>query len=381
MGTTMKCVKKIKILAVFSNVDVANEFVWYAKHINKDCFHVKAVFLNTLCPQLIEDFKQYGITSTHITYHGKKSIIYAFFRLLFIMLQFKPNIVHAQLFDASFLALFTAKILGIRNRIHTRHHGNLHHIYHPHAVKYDKWINRWSKLIICPSEQTKNILVKKENVLSEKVIVIWHGFDFSFFSLDKKNELQQRYSLNKFPVIGTVSRFTEWKGIQYTISSFKKMLHQYPDAILVLAGAEGDYSHQITQMLDDIPSNNYRLIPFEKDIYSLMALFHVFVHVPVSSDAESFGQVYVEAFALGIPSIITLSGVATEEPIFAKYAEVVEYRNSEQIYQSLIKILDNYQTYVDKFKEASHTIRNSFRFENKMRSIENIYVKLYHHDS
>lgn len=75
----MKCEKKIKILAVFSNVDVANEFVWYAKHINKNCFQVKAVFLHSYIPQLIKDFEQYNIFSTHITYRGKRSLIFAFF--------------------------------------------------------------------------------------------------------------------------------------------------------------------------------------------------------------------------------------------------------------------------------------------------------------
>lgn len=376
----MKCKRKIKILAVFSNVDIANEFVWYAKYINKDCFHVKAVFLHSKKPQLIEDFKQYGIPSTYIHYRGKRSIISAFFKLLYILLKFKPEIVHAQLFDASLLALLAAKTLGIRNRIHTRHHGNLHHIYHPHAVKYDKWINRWSRLIICPSEQTKNILVEKEQVLPEKIVVIKHGFDFTFFSVDKKKELQQRYNLNNYPIIGVVSRFTEWKGIQYTIPAFKNLLNQYPEAILVLAGAEGDYSAQIIQMLNEIPRNNYRIIPFEKDIYSLMSIFHVFVHVPVCHDSESFGQVYVEAFALGIPSIITLSGIASEDPIFAEYAEVVEYRNSEQIYQSLLNILNNYATYVEKFNEARQKIHNKFGFDRKIQSIEDIYVKLYNHD-
>ncbi len=376
-ATAMKCEKKIKILAVFSNIDNANEFVWYAKHINKNCFHIKAVFLHPYMPQIIKDFEQHNIPSTHITYHGKRSFIFAFFRLLFIMLKFKPYVVHAQLFDASLLALFAAKTLGIRNRIHTRHHGNLHHIYHPHAVKYDRWVNSWSKLIICPSEQTKNIIIEKEQVLPHKVVVIKHGFDFSFFSTNKKDDLKQRYTLNQFPIIGVVSRFTEWKGIQYIIPAFKNLLHQYPEAILVMAGAEGDFTNQITHILKEIPANNFRLIRFEKDIYSLMSLFHVFVHVPVSPDAESFGQVYVEAFALAIPSIITLSGIATDDDIFAKYAEVVDYKNSKQIYQSLIKILNNYTTYINKFNEASQKIRSKYTFENKMHALEDIYLKLY----
>ncbi|MCX7863170.1 MAG: glycosyltransferase family 4 protein [Bacteroidales bacterium] len=371
----MNITKRIKIIAVFSNVSVAKEFTWYAKHIDKRHFLVTAVFLNPFKPELVNDFEKYGIKTIFIRYLGKYSVPWAFLKIMFYLIYFRPKIVHAQLFDASLIALFAAKLLCIKHRIYTRHHGELHHIYHPHAVRYDRWINRWATTIICPSNGTKNILVEKENVPSEKIVVIKHGFDFSELIANQSDEMKKKYNLTTTPIIGIVSRLTEWKGIQYVIPAFKQLLKSYNEAILVIVGSEADYTTQIIQLLDDLPKQSYRLISFEREIYSLMSAFDIFIHVPTSPAAESFGQVYVEAFALAIPSIITLSGIAVEEDVFAKYSHVVEYNNTEQIFSAIQETLSNYNHYKKQAMEASTIIKTKFDFKHKIKALEALYFK------
>ncbi len=371
--------KKIKILAVFSLIEHANEFYWYAKFLNKDMFHLVCIFLNPTITPIQNEIASLGIPCYNIFYCGKKNLVSAFFNLTKLINKIKPDIIHPQLFDASFITLTAAWLLGFKNRLHTRHHSDIHHKYHQQAVKYDKWINWLSKKIICPSEQTKNILINKESVNEKKIIVIRHGFDFKDFMYSEQTKINliQKYNIEGFPIIGIVSRFTEWKGIQYTLKSFEKILTTYPNALLLLIGAKGDYENTIKSILQKIPHQNYRIIEFEKDIYALYSTFDIFIHVPISPESETFGQIYVEAFAMGVPSIITLSGIAAEMELFKNNSFVVPYQNHEAIYQSLISIIPNLSKHKEAMLETSKETQNIFSFANKITSLESLYLSLY----
>lgn len=371
--------KKIKILAAFSLIENANEFYWYAKYLNKHKFELICIFYNPSITKIQNEISSLGISCYLIKYRGKKNFFSAFVQTCKLLLKLKPNIIHAQLFDASLIMLTVAWLLRYKNRIHTRHHSDIHHKYHPQAIKYDKWINFLSKKIICPSEQIKSFLTSKENVDLNKIIVIPHGFDFTCFQNGKlqKYDIKEKYNINGFPIIGCVSRFTEWKGVQFIISAFKRFLDYYPDSFLVMAGYKGDYESNIFELLKQIPQSHYRLIEFERNNAALFSNFDIFVHVPTSNTAETFGQIYVEAFAMSIPSVITLSGIAADDKTFCEYAEVVRYKNKNDILNALLKIAQNMDEYKKKMKVASDIIKSKYDFNNKIISIENEYLSLY----
>jgi glycosyltransferase involved in cell wall biosynthesis len=243
----------------------------------------------------------------------------------------------------------------------------MHHEYFPHVVKYDHMINYFSTKIIAVSENIRTILIEKENVQSKKINVIYHGFDLSNF--DNVNtscviELQKKYSItpNMF-VVGMISRYTHWKGIQYVIPAFKKLLKEFPQAVLVLANASGDYEIEIKSLLKNLPEGSYREILFEKDSPSLFKMFNVFVHVPIDDHSEAFGQVYVEALAAKCPSIFTISGIAKEFIIPDKNSIVVPFCNSEAIYFAMKNQL------LDPTKSES-LVLNGFNDVHKQFAIE-----------
>lgn len=371
--------KKIKVLAAFSLIENANEFYWYAQYLDKNKFELTCIFYHPSISKIQNEILSLGINCYLIKYHGKKNIFSAFFQTCKLLLKLKPNIIHAQLFDASLIMLTVAWLLRFKNRVHTRHHSDIHHKYHPQAIKYDKWINFLSKKIICPSEQIKSFLISKENVNLNKIIVVPHGFDFTYLQngILQKNNIKEKYNINGFPIIGCVSRFTEWKGVQFIIPAFKRFLDYYPNSLLVMAGYNGDYENNIFELLEQIPQSNYRLIEFEKNNAALFSNFDIFVHVPISITSETFGQIYVEAFAMSIPSIITLSGIAADDKTFYKYAKVVRYMNSIDILNALLKITQNIDDYKKKMVVASNIIKNKYDFKNKIITIENEYLSLY----
>lgn len=304
-------------------------------------FKLHFILLNSGSSVFETYLKQHQIKVDRVTYKNRKDIPIAFFKILRILIKIKPDIVHCHLIDASLIGLLASKVIGVPKRIFTRHHSTLHHLYHPHAVKIDRFINYLATDIVAISKNVKEVLIK-EDVAEKKIQLIYHGFDINRFSnvpLTEIEELQRKYGTEKkFPVIGVISRYVDWKGIQYIIPAFKKLLISFPDAYLILANATETSSH-IKALLRELPKENFKEITFENNIFALYHLFDIFVHVPIDCHSEAFGQTYVEALASGIPSIFTLSGIANEFIMNEKNALVVDYKNSGEIYEAMQRIL------------------------------------------
>lgn len=370
---------KIKILSVFSNIDFAKEFYWYARDLNKNEFELSCIFLNRGITNIQKEIESLNIRTVLIKYNGKKDFLRALILIIRIILKIKPHIVHTQLFDASFAGLIAAWFTGRKRRISTRHHGELHHKYHRHAVKYDRLIGRLSKIIIAPSKQVAEVLQTLDKIPAHKIQVINHGFDFSEMTEVHSSEtlrIKEKYSIKKGPVIGTVSRFTEWKGLHYTIRAFRKILSVYPDAILVMANATGDYEKSIENELKPIPLENYRRITFEQNMNALYKTFDVFVHVPVSIKSETFGQVYLESLAHGIPSVFTVSGILSEISEVEKYAVIVPSCNDEAIFEAIKNILGDLEKYHKMALSSREKIMQDYSFNKKISKIEELYRSL-----
>jgi glycosyltransferase involved in cell wall biosynthesis len=256
-----------------------------------------------------------------------------------------PDIVHTHLVDASLAGMIAAKTSGFKRRLHTRHHSTECHVYYPHAVYYDRLINWLSTRIIAMSGIVQETLLEKEGVPAEKIRLIPHGYDLSRFENDEltTSEIERKYSLNgHYPVVGVISRFVEWKGVHYIIPAFAKLTEKYPKAKLVLANAVGNYSGLLEAMLEkELNPDQFVKIEFEPKIFDLYKNFDLFVHVPVTRDAEAFGQTYIEALYSEVPSVFTVSGIAHDFIRDREHALIVPHRDSDAIYRAMESLLED----------------------------------------
>jgi glycosyltransferase involved in cell wall biosynthesis len=368
-----------KVAYIVSNIQKSLAFEWIATQLNKEKFDLSFILLNDNDSDLEQFLKLHHIPVCRVLYRGKKDILRALFQIRSILAKNKINIVHTHLFEASLIGLTAAQLAGVKKRIHTRHSSSYHHVYFPHMVKYDKYINARSTDIVAISENVKKILIENENVPAKKIHLIYHGFDLNSFRNVSKEEIDQlktKYNpVNNAPVIGVISRYTEWKGIQYIIGAFKKLLLHYPDALLLLSNANGNYKKEIKELLKDLPKRNYNEIVFENNIFALYHLFDIFVHVPIDDSVEAFGQIYVEALASGIPSVFTLSGIATEFIEDKKNALVVPYKNADAIYEAMLSILQNKVLAQRITTNGKKDVEEQFGLENFIASLEALYAK------
>jgi glycosyltransferase involved in cell wall biosynthesis len=371
--------KPIKIVYIISNINKAIAFEWIAEELDKTKFELNFILLNPKESYLEEYLNKLNINVKRINYNSKRDIPLSILRIIYFLLLNKPSVVHTHLFDASFIGLMAAKLCGIKKRIYTRHYSTYHHEFFPHAVKWDKLNNKLATHIIAISEVVKDVLISKEGVSFEKISLVYHGFKLNEFSKSNNEvieNLKNKYNpFNNRPVIGVISRFTELKGIQYIIPAFSKLLNQYPDALLLLFNASGDYEKEINKLVLELPKETYLKVAFENDITSIYHLFDVFIHVPINNTIEAFGQTYIESMASGTPLIATKSGIANEILINCDNSIVVPYKNSEEIYKAISLIIKDPVLKNKIITNAKNTVAQKFDIQPMIEKLETIYLQ------
>lgn len=368
----------LKVAVIVSKIDKALAFEWIADGIDRRRFELSFILLNPADSHLERHLRAAGIPVERVLYRGKADLPGALWRTRRTLRRLAPDVVHAHLFEASLIGLGAACLAGVSRRIYTRHHGDLHHLYHPRTVKFDRLISGLATDIVAPSRAVESVLVELDGAEATKVRVIHHGFDldaFSDVSAARVDALRAKYGLSgRGPVVGMVSRFTEWKGLQHAIPAFKRLLADEPSALLVLANASGEYEPEVSALLSGLPRRSVILIPFETDNRALFHLFDVFVHAPIGARSEAFGQIYVEALAAGIPSVFTMSGVAPEFIQDGVNALVVPFSDSVAVHGALLRLLRDAGLRGRLAAAGSASVRSKFSLDRMLRGLEGLYA-------
>jgi len=366
-----------RVINIQAFVTDAETYEWMVDEFDRGQFQLEFIFLNPVETILEKKLREKGVAVTIIPFLSLKRSPAAFFRLLWLLIKKKPDVVHCHLFESSLLGLMAAKLCGVKKRIYTRHYGDYLHKYYPGSVKYDKLCNRLATQIVATNQNVFNTLVELEHVNPHQISIINYGFKLDRFinpsALIIEN-LRGKYNPEKkWPVIGMIARYDEYKGIEYAVSAFKELLQKYPNAYFINANAKGGYQ-PAKDAIGSLPGKSYCSIPFERNIFELYALFDVFVHVPIDEHVEAFGQVYVEALAAGIPSIFTLSGIAPEFIKDKENAVVVNFKKEQEIFDALLLVLENTALREKLVFNGKRDVLKQFTLNPMITKLEELYA-------
>jgi glycosyltransferase involved in cell wall biosynthesis len=366
----------VNLAYIISDIQKAVFFEHTALELRKRNIEMLVILINAKDSSLDCFLKDNFFQVEYLEVKNIKSSFFATLNCLKILKKFQISIVHCHFGNANWIGLWAAKLAFISKRIYTKHEGQMLR-YGKKLKTIDKIQNFLATEIVAITKNTKNLLLK-QGVNANKIKLIHHGFlldRFQYPNLDEVNRIKNQYNPNKqYPIIGVVARWMEWKGIHYIIEAFKNTLEKYPNSKLMLFNYSetADYSSQLNEMLNNIPSKNYEKVIFEENVYDLFHLFDVYIHVPVDEECEAFGQTYIEALASGIPCVFSLSGIAREF-INEDYAEVVHFRDAKAIQRSLEKILSDPIAFKESKKIGLKFDQHSFKLENYITNITNLY--------
>lgn len=369
----------VKVTYVLSLIFKSFEYEWIVRYLDSSKIELSFILLNPESTELETFLNSRGIRVSRIPFYGKKSYPRALIECYRVLRKIQPNYINCNLLDANIIGLTAGVLTGVKNRIYTRHHSTYHHVYFPKGKLYDIYANLLATQIVAVSSLVKKVLINKERVRPDKIKVIPHGFgleDFKSVTSERVIKLNKKYKIgNKSPVIGVISRYIEWKGVQYIIPAFEAILKEHPNAILLIANArQGQHTFQVLKLLKNIQVDSYREIIFESDVLAFYKMLDLFIHVPIDDHSEAYGRIYAECLASGVPLVCTISGIGHDIIEHNKNAFVVPYQDSPAIHQAVNNILSSDTLKELLSKNGVETAKLHFDMNIQKRLLEKLYL-------
>lgn len=335
--------KKSQILAIFSDVNSSPQLVAILQELKNNGGTFRVILIGEIELIIAKQIKALDWDLVIVRKRGRFGSALNLLLICFQILTYQPRVLFASGQFATAIGMVSAKLLNVPLRIFIRHHSSLHHKYKMKLGMWsDKMANRMATHIIAVSTVVKNILISSEGVNCRKIRLVYNGVELAKFSNSNISmpELSKKsLSTERLFHIGVVSRLTEWKGVEYTAQAFVRLQKEFPNSRLHIVGAFSDSYLTVKDILSPIDLNLYTLKNESVDIPNFLRGLDAFVHVPVGPDDEAFGIVYIESLASGISCIFTRSGVLNELEDPHKYAGIVGFRNSEEIYLNLKELI------------------------------------------
>lgn len=291
----------------------------------------------------------------------------AFFRLLKVFQKYKFDMIQYSTPNASFLASIAGRIAGIKIRN-----------YHMMGIRYlgfqgiprqifkivEKITCLFSSSIECVSKSNLKLCVRERLFKQDKGTVVWNGstggIDLKRFQISKRNEF--RYEIRTrlgIPestfIFGFVGRITKDKGINEILQAFESIDSK---AILFFIGSKEGIETIDPQLYDRALKNPQILfLDAVQDIEKYYAALDILL---LPSYREGFGNVVIEAAAMGTPAIVTKIPGPTDASIRNKTAFWVKKNDYKSLIMAMKFCLDNPEKIDEMEIECVRFVKENF---------------------
>ena len=224
----------------------------------------------------------------------------------------RPHIIHTHTSKAGFLGRLAGLFAGVPVRIHTFHGHIFDGYFSPEKTRRYIYIERLlgamsHKIIALSRGQKKDLSEVYRIAPSKKIHVIPLGFqhldDLVSAKEQRKGELRERLGLDmETPLVGTVGRLVEIKGMELLIESAALLCREIPRVHFVIAG-DGHLKGRLRERARELDlENKIHFLGWEKDLAALYADIDVFA---LTSLNEGTPVAVIEALAAKVAVVAT----------------------------------------------------------------------------
>lgn len=207
-------------------------------------------------------------------------------------------------------------------------------------------------------------------------IVIPNGLEEEEFDYNiKEGKFREKYNISKDKkIILFLSRVNWKKGLDALIPSFNKVLKEYKDAVLVVAGGD-DKDNYLSKVKEMVRKHNLE----DKVIFTGMILDEEKVSAYQDADvfalpsySENFGIVVAEAMYFGLP-IVTTPNVGISNIVEDYNTGFVVEKDVKRVSSAILKIIKNRELSEEMSKNGKRATEKEF----SMGSVAEKWIESY----
>jgi len=301
--------------------------------------------------------------------------VFEFFAILRIIKKEKIDFIHAHWIIPNGLLAAVIKILRKKPFIVTAHAGDIFPLHFLPLRLLARFTLRSSSAITVNSMATKKTVLSVANMPTQ---VIPMGVHISLFSPGKKSSSLKKKLKVSGPMILSVGRLAEKKGLRYLISAMPSIISRFPQTKLVIIG-EGPHLDRLKKLVLslNLPNNVLFLGKIQNKVlpqyYATADVFVLPSIVTKSGDTEGLGVVLLEAMASGTPVVGSNVGGIPDVIKDKVTGLLVPQMSPAALSAAVIKLLNNKKLSSSLVKNAQKHVKEHFAWPVVAKKFEKIY--------
>jgi glycosyltransferase involved in cell wall biosynthesis len=234
------------------------------------------------------------------------SFVLKILRLVGLMRKESPDVILSLISSTNATVTIARLLSGIRCRLivseHTHPSVNLgNELYGNVTKRFIKRCYPRADRIVAVSEGIKQDLIHNFGVREAKIAMIYNPINIEEIEVLSTEDVEHPWFREGIPVVISVGRLTKQKGYPYLLKAFS-MVRRSLECRLVILGEGEDKENLVKTAIELGLKKDVEFMGFQQNPFKYMARSSFFV---LSSLYEGFGNVIVEAMALGLPVIST----------------------------------------------------------------------------
>ena len=228
----------------------------------------------------------------------------------------------------------------------------------------DRFTSRWVDLYISVFNKGKELLVNRDRIPAEKILVVHNGIDLNWANPVKSSE-------KHFSLIGMVAAYNQFKTQEVLIRAAPMILKKFPQAKFILVGC-GNTEKKMSEMISNLGLNfHFSTWGFVKDIRQILSQLDIFL---LATHSEGFPVSILEAMSMGIPVVASNVGGIPELVEDRVTGILVEPNCSEKLADAIIEILESPEKAKWMSEAAKERVKKHFTIEQMMGQLEFLYL-------
>lgn len=229
--------------------------------------------------------------------------------------------------------------------------------------------------VIVNSNYMKNEIQRLFGLPFDKINVIPNGINLSNFTgIERDYEFRRKYAMDNEKIILYVGRLVYEKGIQNLIAAMPKILSNYHDAKLIIAG-RGGMIDELRAEASNLGLNDKVYFTGYLDSKQVQKMYKCADVAVFPSTYEPFGIVALEAMLAGVPTVVSDVGGLNEIVNHGVDGMKSYAGNPNSIADSVTALLYDHQLASNCAKKAKQKVKEQFNWEKIAQDTHFTYEK------